>query len=271
MNASYIKMLGPIAVLAVALIQLALQNKWRKWHDARTKVHKSVLASLVCLMIIGTVITCVIVWEDQRNSSLLADKVAELLTANTNLEKEVQLKSEQLVRLAEANAALTQDVSKSITGGDTFCYFMHSFPVRTTNTIFRVLIPVGRYPLHNIEIKIVDGNKSKEVAEKFRPPLPISELKKAETIIRKPILFKAEVGDSLNDGYVDLPPEKDYQSYSIFFSARNGAWHQQVSLRRVEGKWKLASRVRMAGTMTLLMPEMVSQDFPKDKNGNIMW
>ncbi len=271
MKAVYIKLLGPIVVLAVALIQLALQQKWRRWHDIRTKAHKRVVIGLCCLMIIGTAVTCAIVWEDHRRSSLLAEELAKLLTSNMDLEKQVQLKSEQLVRLAEANAALTRDVSKSITGGDTFCYFEHSFPIRTINTIFRVLIPVGKYPLHDLEITIVDGNKSQEVVDRFGVPVPVTEMEKARTIIKKPILYKAEIGDSLHDGYVDLPADKDYQSYSIFFSARSGAWHQQVSLRRVDGRWKLASRVRKAGTMALLMPEMVSQDFPKDTSGNIMW
>lgn len=202
-------------------------------------------------------------------SGFQSAKEAELLQSRTqeisDLSKTNAALNARIAGLATENAQLSREIANSMTGGDSFCYFLHSFPVNTDNTIMRMLIHVGRYPLHDLRIRIVDGNKLREISS-----VSENEIEKTQTRIYKPTFFKPGQGDGFPHDYVNLPPDKDYQSYSIFFTAVNGEWHQQVSFRRVEGKWKLATKVTNYSE-GLLMPEQVRGDFPRDTNGNVKW
>lgn len=268
----YFKLLGPIFVLVVAIINIALQQKWRGWHDGGTKVHKRVVSILLILMVVGMVITCIVVWREAKSSNLHASKVESLLNSITNLEHQLEFRSQEIIALSQANATLTEEVSRSIIGGNSFCYFLHSFPVGTTNTVMRMLRHVGKYPLHDLHIRIVDGNRYRELFARAGIPLLANEIENTQTRIHKPTFFKQGQGNaSLDLEYLELPGDEDYQKFSIFFNADNGEWHQQVSLRRVGHEWKLATRVTNAHTKTLLIPEKISAEFPRDENGKLMW
>ena len=51
--------------------------------------------------------------------------------------------------------------------------------------------------------------------------------------------FRGEMGDSARRRF--LVPG-DVKEFAVGFRARNGVWRQVISLRRVDGSWKLAAR-----------------------------
>ena len=154
-----IKLFCPIIVLVIALIQIALQHKWRKWGDGRTKVHKRVIKCLIGLMIIGTFFTCGIIVKDVMESLVLVDKVNALLISNTNLQKQVQLKSEQILSLSQTNIDITKKAYQYITGDNSYCYIMVFKPMGYANILDFDLIKTGKQPLYDISILIRDGTK----------------------------------------------------------------------------------------------------------------
>ena len=49
------------------------------------------------------------------------------------------------------------------------------------------------------------------------------------------------------DFSVSVPfSEPEYQSFNIFFSARNGAWTEELRLKKIQMKWVTAVRVTRA-------------------------
>lgn len=243
-----------------------------KYHDERTKRHHNITRFILVVWLLASLASLFLVWRETREVNELVQGKDELLHANRQLQDSLEEKTRQIVRLSEANVALSDHISKSITGGDSFCYFLHAFPARTTNKLMRILLHVGSSPLHDLNIRIADGNKLKQIAEKFGAPLPVDEIEKAQTRLHKSTFFKTGQGAAgLDVGYVTLPENSDKQTYGIFFTARNGSWQRHVTLRRVNGEWKLATRVTKDDGKTLLMPEEVSVNFPRGANGEALW
>lgn len=271
------KLLAPVLVLAISLVQVALQAKWRRSHDARTEFHKRVRAGLVGLMVVLTFVTCLIVWQDHRDSVHLAAKVDELLADNQNLKREVGRSTEQIMALGEANANLTSEVAKSVTGGDSFCYyvFMCNRVGWPRYQMTRLLMHQGLYPLYDVHIRICDVNELKD--KNWGANLSYQgQLNLGTTRIEKPTFFKLGQGSvGVDEEFVTLPKEREYQQYSIFFTARNGEWHQMVSMRWIKGSWQVASRVacwREEGRKEVLfMPDDVSPGYPRDAKGEVLW
>lgn len=267
-----------VSLLLAAAPVAILVRDW-KYHDRRTKRHHHITRFILVVWLFASLLSLFLVWRETRVASRLSQEVSELvqgknelLLANQELRDSLEEKTRQIVRLSEANVALSDHVSKSITGGGSFCYFVHAFPVGTANKLMRMLLHVGRYPLHDLNIRIADGNKLEQVFEEFGIPVPMEEIEKAQTRMHKTTFFKAGQGTAgLDTEYLTLPENTDKQTYSIFFTARNGSWHQQITLRRVNGKWRLATRVTKDGGKTLLMPEEISAEFPRDANGEALW
>lgn len=78
---AFVKLVVPILVLVVAIVQVALQEKWRKSHDRRTKLHSRIIGSLIVLMCLGTVATCLSIWFDTKETTSLRVNIAQLQQA----------------------------------------------------------------------------------------------------------------------------------------------------------------------------------------------
>jgi sulfate adenylyltransferase subunit 1 (EFTu-like GTPase family) len=112
-----LRIVGPLFVLVLALITIALREKWWRLHDGRTKRHKYIVRLLVVLTSLVAISSVCLAWADYKDSIRLALKVDTLLAANQELSSQVDLKTTQIVALSEANAKLSQNISDSITGG----------------------------------------------------------------------------------------------------------------------------------------------------------
>jgi hypothetical protein len=109
------------------------------------------------------------------------------------------------------------------TGGETFCYWMlYHFDLEANIAQNFVVIRMGAYPLYDVRLRIRDMDAQEDVFAK-------------------------------NFGEVNSPadylmvkwnlPTNVY--YRVFFSARNGSWHQDLILRKSERTscWLAATRV----------------------------
>jgi hypothetical protein len=128
-----LKLLVPVVTFVVALIPLAIEEKWLKLHDGRTTGHKRAVGILIVTMLVLTCITCAIVYVDEKHSAALTSevqrrtlKILELAQTNVTL-------SANLVSLSEQNIALVDSERDLITGGDMYCTF---FPYNRTNEVF---------------------------------------------------------------------------------------------------------------------------------------
>lgn len=254
-----IKLLGPIVVLVVALINVALLSKWRRLHDARTEAHRQVVRGLIFLLILGTVITCIVVCNDDRKASMLAT--------------EVRLKTQRIIDLAETNAVLGVRLadladrnSSFMSGGNNYCYFDLVEPYDPTNCIAWYIIHTGpdrNVPVYQVRGYIQDLGKLNELKTK-NPTMTGRAIREASTTY-------FDLGD-VNPGDLRTYQRPDMgtrlnQAYLIDFYARNGHWQQMTILLRTNStaRWMQASRVRprepLAPAMTHRYSGM-SEGFP---------
>lgn len=203
---------------------------------------------------------------------LLGFEASEKTEEIAGLAQENSKLSKRIAELAEANVRLNEHINNSVTGGDSFCYYMLS-SLENSNSLERLLVHFGEFPIYNLYIRIIDCNKVDEIQKKYKRQdlRMIRELQyEATETIRRGTLVKAGLGNIAADPIelFRLPSHADKQEYKIFFTARNGSWSQQVLLRRVNDKWTWATRVtRIDGVLRVY----VSRDFPRDDKGEVNW
>jgi len=270
----YIKFLGPIVVLVVALINVALLSKWQNLHDGRTVAHRTVLAGLISLMIIGTIITCAIVWKDDSTSATLAlevrlktQRIIDLSETNAGLSK-------RIIDLAETNAVLgvrladlANRTSAFLSGGNNYCYFDLAEDYEPSNHISWFIIHTGPetyIPVYHVRGTIQDCSKSLEL-KRTNPQMTDQEIREAST--ESFDLNDVDPKDWRKFRREDMG-KRTFQTYVIDFYARNGHWEQTVTLARPNGKkWLIASKVRQVGIGVLSMASpyaSMSDGFPTD-------
>ena len=69
-------------------------------------------------------------------------------------------------------------------------------------------------------------------------------------------------------------PDTDEQDYNVFLNARNGFFTQLIRLRRVDGNWKVATRVREQlanGDESPTLYLDVDAGFPLNERGEVDW
>ncbi|WP_437898628.1 hypothetical protein [Sorangium sp. So ce124] len=109
------------------------------------------------------------------------------------------------------------------TGGDSFCYFMlYYFDLANSIAQNFAVIRKGEFPLYDVRMRVVDMDTSRNVFER-----PWGE-------INAPAQFLVLKWSLASSVY-----------YRAFFSARNGAWHQDLILKRSKAAncWLAATRV----------------------------
>lgn len=110
------------------------------------------------------------------------------------------------------------------TGGDSFCYWMlYHFDLGKNVAQNFVIIRKGEFPLYDVRFRIRDMDAARDVHERNWGEL-----------------------NSPADFILMKWPLPDAAYYRVFFHARNGAWSQDLILRRVDeaGCWLAATRVR---------------------------
>jgi hypothetical protein len=173
------------------------------------------------------------------------------------------------IRLAQKNqeiAELQLESANMITGGNSFAYMGVMIPEpRSAATIVPVFAHKGKYPLYDVEARIVD-------LDEFRR---LTELKDFLAASRALQGTSVKVGN-LTPGFAATPgvvlPHLSNSdiSYNIFYIARNGSWIQTLRMRWNENGWITADRV-VGGPERKELYRDIKPNYPLNAAGEVDW
>jgi hypothetical protein len=192
-------------------------------------------------------------WQFHRQTATeqrLAEKSEEIAALN----RELAAKSEEIARLTKDNFA-------AVTGGDSFCYVALAAREDAAGPTVTA-VHQGKYPLYDVDLRITDLKRWST------PPG-----KSAEQLIARFHLGTLAASTTVLVGR--MPPLRgETERFNLHFSARNGFWTQLVRLRKVDGTWKMATKVTRGpapGQVSeqILIPDRVENGFPA--GGEVDW
>lgn len=220
--------------------------------------------------------------EDANKAAEVAKKSSRILSLTEFLSKRSiqeaalnQSLAEKSDEIAEVNKALaakseeaartSREVLHNLTGGDSFCYVTFMRPLGTTRAPLAALIVEGRYPMHEVFLRVVDLARMHERDKSAQ--LSYEDVQSWDAM-------RGSIGTVL-PGYRDLGrlswPDRDTHDYNIFIYARNGAFTQNIRYRRVDEKWVIASRLWKGNRMDQILWKKIDPEYPLDADGQVVW
>jgi hypothetical protein len=171
--------------------------------------------------------------------------------------------------LTEKNNEISQlqmESANAITGGNSFAYMALQVPdPKTANTAIPLFIHQGKYPLYDVQAKIVDLDEHRRLVEQ-----------KDFANASKALMGTTLTVGNLTPGFassmsVVLPhPSGQDFSYNVFYVARNGAWTQSLRMRWVGNGWAIANKV-VGGSENKELYREVSANYPLNGKGEVDW
>jgi hypothetical protein len=179
-------------------------------------------------------------------------------------------------RQSTFNATLTQkndeisrlqmESANAITGGNSFAYMAVQVPdPKTASTAIPLFIHQGKYPLYDVQARIVDLDEHKRLTDQ-----------KDFITASKALLGTTLTVGNLTPGFassmsVVLPhPSGQDFSYNVFYIARNGAWVQSLRMRWVGNGWAIANKV-VGGPENKELYREVGANYPLNGKGEVDW
>lgn len=276
-----LKILAPVFILVLALFHIALEYKW---HDRRTKKHKRVRFLLGTLLILSTIVTVVLVFNDHQDGQHLQSQLEtlrleeqqreieadstraslqyELLTTKTELiasQKIIIAKSDTVANLygalsekSDAIVRLNREIIRFVTGGDSFCYLtVLSNPSREPRFM---LMHQGEYPLYDIIVRISDLDKPFD-------PFDTESTVNFGTLPPNQVNLLTELS---------FQP-KDTMRFTIQISARNGSFFESLRVMRLNDGWRSALRVSSGEPPFKVLLEKIDEGYPRNSDGEVVW
>ncbi len=195
-----------LAALVTGLIAL-LDYKW--W-DKRTLKFRRARGSLFLLILVLLFVSILVTIQDEQKK----DREIEDLTNRLD------------------------EITKQLTGGDSYCYVQFLFPVTSDNLILVWLKNGGDYPLHDTQVRMVDLYKFHNL--QWSVPMSEEEVKKAETLISFGTIPPHRIAEL---GRIETPAELDVYGFNIWIYTRYRHFVQEARFKRFEGRWRLAHRL----------------------------
>jgi hypothetical protein len=181
-----------------------------KWYDKRTLKFRRARRSLFLLILILLVASILVTIQDEQN------KEREMEDLTNGLD----------------------EITKQLTGGDSYCYVQFGFPVTSDNLILVWLKNDGDYPLYDAQVRMVDLHKFHRL--QWIVPMPEEEVKKAETLISFGTIAPRSIAEL---GRIETPTELDAYGFNIWIHTRYREFVQEARFKRFEGRWRLAHRL----------------------------
>lgn len=218
--------------------------------------------------------------EEQREMAFQRH-MTQLKEARERLryEQELRAKTEELARKSDEIASLNRTIAGSVTGGDSFVYLSFAIEPNSNNASLS-LTHRGKYPVFDVSIEIWDAD---EFDDRIRAmglkdhSGPITREQMIALSERKATFSFPTVRPNIAMGVMNrwqLPIDKDRVRYRLAIYARNGIVSQSLNLQRVDGSWSQASRVFKSipsKSERRLLYEFVNPDFPRNKQGKVVW
>lgn len=195
-----------LAALVTGLIALLDYKRY----DKRTLKFKRARGSLFLLILVLLLVSILVTIQDEQKK-----------------EREIEDLTDRL-----------DEITKQLTGGDSYCYVQFGFPVTSDNLILVWLKNGGDYPLHDTQVRMVDLHKFHNL--QWSVPMPEEEVKKAETLIS----FGTIGPHSMTEfARIKTPAELDAYGFNIWIHTRYREFVQEARFKRFEGRWRLAHRL----------------------------
>jgi hypothetical protein len=211
-----------------------------------------------------------------------AEQVGQFKAVLEQDRKSVEQSTRRFAEMMDRMKALTELTGQNInevTGGDSFCVISAYNIVGDNASLLDQHI--GRYQLHDVIAHIVYPNKSAEWNTQHSHSNRQDVLDyPGETVLR---IGNIPVHGTNTLGTYELDPSGT-QDFAISVTALNGAWIEDLSLRRVKGKWTQAYRVyrviykpftKSGKTMYLLIDKLVlayaDAEYPRVKGRIWTW
>ncbi len=175
-------------------------------------------------------------------------------------EHELRNKADQIAQLTTKNAQLTTKNMDMIIGGDSFCYVTIANLDSNTNQGILMIVHQGDYPLYDINVRMVDLQKSRQIRVSS-----LSDLQKTDINLQLGNMIKGHAWSDTNTFDLGSSSNRDF---NIFFVARNGPSNQALRLRKIDEKWTIAIKVEKNGKIVF---EKIDDDFPKTEQGQVQW
>ncbi len=188
-------------------------------------------------------------------------RIADMTALNAQLQDKLMRQTETITALSRENIAAT-------TGGESYCAVIAS--PADTGEFWLYATAMGSSPLHGIFAEMVDGDVAKTFFSKGS--LSFQDIRNFTTYFPPlPFLAASSMHSSLFLGKIPMGAGVA-RNLHFNFTSMNGVWNQDLSLRRVNGRWLQASRVRreLKGGHLKTIYTSVPDDFPK-VNGNVDW
>lgn len=190
-----------------------------------------------------------------------------------NFQQQLASKSDEIATLAKETTFLS-------TGGDSFCYLGFLFGTDAPNTPVLAVVHEGKYPLQNVHVVITDMERFKATfpnipkgRENARPATAkeLDEIDDMNFLFEVP--FLGPPGTTLRLRPRWKLPERDQVTYSINIYTQFQTFHQNMKLRKVDGRWTIAFRVvkPVPDKEPLLLREEIPRNFPRDQSGKVKW
>jgi hypothetical protein len=155
----------------------------------------------------------------------------------------------------------TNQMVGHISGGNSFPYFQIGMLNSNTNAGVLMAIHQGEHPLYDVNARIVDLQKFKQVKHN----ISLASMSFCDTNISIGNLIPSHTR-MLQQWKLENEPE---QSYNIFFTARNGSFTQLLRLKKIGGAWVSATKITNKDNKVL--HEKIDDGFPKNPDGNACW
>ena len=179
-------------------------------------------------------------------------RIAEQVKVEDSLEK-IEKRAKEIFDSIEVRTLL---IFSQMTGGTSFCYVNVAENYLGIKNL--VVSHQGEYPLYDLTLRVVDLDKfnehsgNPEYAHTYEKSFFIS------TLLPKQDSF-------LHDG--GFFNQAEGGSFNIFFSARNGMFHELLRYKKINNEWVTA--IKVEGEKTLL--ESVADNYPKNTAGEVDW
>ncbi len=199
--------------------------------------------------------------HDQEQEKVRREEREAFQAIANGITTEIQTSQKQFdASVAKLNSisSLTVESNNSATGGDSYCYlaFLGMIELPKISNQF-VIINLGKYPLYDIDIRIVDLTRLDSIGFPIAPDRHFHPNE-----IQPGTSWHPAVQESV------IPfMGTDRNKFNIFFIARNGAWNEEFRLEKVNGHWAQAVRVQggFFSQKKRIFYETVGADFPLAK------
>ena len=175
-----------------------------------------------------------------------------------HFQQEVKIKNAKIEEL-------NNYVLSTITGGDSYCYLAFASINNVTNEAVILAVSQGKYPIYDAGFRVVDLEEFSKISKNH---VTFEIIQKSEQNIgignMSPSAAKVIGKFNLGSG--------NEKNYNVFISARNGFFTELIRLKRIDGKWKVATKViKTEGDKEIKLSENIDGKFPRAKNGDVEW